>query len=170
MYTIVMNSDKSLSCTSKATLYQGEKLVDKLKFLLPQTYEEHTLSEFTVVITFLNVGNVMSSETLVLSDPNYKGSMLCYYVSVDSELTRFAGDIKLHLTFFKGDQQILHSGDTIINIVPTEPCFQTPSGGSGEAITSDKMLDIMTEAGLTTPIANADNSVLMTDDDKILIL
>lgn len=39
-----------------------------------------------------------------------------------------------------------------------------------DIITADVMLSIMNEAALATPIADIDNAVLMTEDNKILIL
>ena len=58
MYTIVMRDDKSLRVTQKTTLYQREKLVDKIEILIPQQYEEMDLSEFTAILKYLDQGNV----------------------------------------------------------------------------------------------------------------
>ena len=139
MYTIIMNSDKSLSKTIETTLYQGENLVDKIKFLIPKTYGESDLSAFTVWLVYLDGGNVRRSEKLVLSDPNYKDSMLCYYVPVNSTLTKFAGNIKIHLTLSGDSTQLLHSGDANIYIAPVDPCYHkvvvspdSSGGNSGE--------------------------------------
>lgn len=123
MYTIVMNSDKSLTRTVETTLYQGERLVDKIKFLLPQTYDGLDLSQFEVYLTYIDGGNALRSERLELSDSNYKGSMLYYCVPVGCCLTKFAGNVEVHLTLSKDKKQIMHSGDTNIYITPTDPWY-----------------------------------------------
>ena len=39
-----MNDDKSLTATVVTTLYQREKLADKIQILIPQNYEELDLN------------------------------------------------------------------------------------------------------------------------------
>lgn len=131
MYTIIMNPDKSLSKTIETTLYQGESLVDKIKFLVPKTYEDSDLSSFSAYLTYIDGGNCLRHEQLELNDPDYKGSMLCYCVPVNSTLTKFAGDIKVHLTFVLDTTHILHSGNTVVQISPTDPCYHRYVGSSG---------------------------------------
>ncbi len=124
MYTILMNSDKSLSKTVVKTLFQGENLVDKFRFLIPKTYNGLKLSDFTTTLKYIDQGNTVHSEKLALSDELYQNRMLCFYLPVDSELTKFAGNITIHLVLNKGKQHILHSGETTITINAVNPCYQ----------------------------------------------
>ena len=121
MYTILMNSDKSLVCTSRTTLYQRDKLVDKLQILIPQTYEDINLSDFTAVLKYVDQGNEVHSEILIQDEELYKESYLRYTLPIDTNLTRFAGDIKICLTFNKVDMEemkeySLNTGETTITI------------------------------------------------------
>lgn len=121
MYTILMNSDKSLFCTIKTTLYQRDKLVDKLQILIPQTYEDINLSDFTAVLKYVDQGNEVHSEILIQDEELYKESYLRYTLPIDTNLTRFAGDIKLCLTLNKVDMEemkeySLNTGETTITI------------------------------------------------------
>ena len=124
MFTVFMDSDKRLSKRSETTLYQGENLVDKLKFIIPQTYNGIDLSTFTVCLAYTDPANVVRRDTLALVDANYKESFMCYHVPVTSALTKFAGDIKVHLIIKNDQGQLMHSGDTVISIAPTDPCYQ----------------------------------------------
>lgn len=124
MYTIIMNDDKSLSKTVVKTLFQGEKLVDKFRFLIPQSYNSMSLAEFTTTLKYIDPGNVLHSEKLTMSDELYNGSMLCFYLPVDSELTRFAGEINIHLVLTKSGDHLMHSGETSIQINAVDPCYQ----------------------------------------------
>ena len=116
-----MNSDKSLVCTSRTTLYQRDKLVDKLQILIPQTYEDINLSDFTAVLKYVDQGNEVHSEILIQDEELYKESYLRYTLPIDTNLTRFAGDIKICLTFNKVDMEemkeySLNTGETTITI------------------------------------------------------
>lgn len=124
MYTILMNDDKSLTKTIVRTLYQGEKLVDKFRFLIPKNYNNLHLADFTTTLKYIDQGNVVHSEKLLLSDKLYNEHILCYYLPVDSELTKFAGDITIRLVLNKGKQHILHSGETTVTICAVNPCYQ----------------------------------------------
>lgn len=133
MYTILMNDDKSLTKTVVRTLYQGENLVDKFRFLIPISYNNLHLADFTTTLKYIDQGNIVHSEKLLLSDDLYKEHMLCFHLPVDSELTKFAGDITIHLVLNKGKQHILHSGETTVTICAVNPCYQyidTPSAPS----------------------------------------
>ena len=48
MYTFLLNKDKSLLATERIKIYQREKLVDKVQFILPQSYEEIDLTNKNV--------------------------------------------------------------------------------------------------------------------------
>lgn len=123
MFTIVMNSDKSLSKRGEAVIRQGERLVDQLKILVPKVYGELDLSEFSVDLTYIDPGNIPRKDRLTLSDPDYKGQMLCYCVPITSSLTKFAGNIVVHLLLTKDKTHLMHSGEAVITVEATNPCY-----------------------------------------------
>lgn len=122
IYIIVMNQDKSLTITSKINIYRKENMVDKLRFLFPETYEELNLAECTATLKYTDVNNVPHAEILQKDEELYKGK-LSYSLSLDSELTKFPGDITLRATFTKLDmdtqtQYTMHTGEVTITILP----------------------------------------------------
>lgn len=123
MYTILMNSDKSLVTTVKTMLYQREKLVDKIQFLIPMKYQEIDLTDFQMALEYTDQANVVHAEIMTKDEELYKESYLRYTLPVDTNLTRFAGDIKIRITMTKVDpdalaQYVLHTGDVTITVSP----------------------------------------------------
>lgn len=123
MYTIVMRDDKSLRTTQKTTLYQREKLVDKIEFLFPSTYNELDLSDFTITLKYVDQGNVAHMEILTKDEELYKDYYIRCTLPVDTNLTQFSGDITIRLTLSKVDlevrtQYVLHTNETTITILP----------------------------------------------------
>ncbi len=139
-----MNNDKSLSASVKATLYQREKLVDKIQFLLPQKYEQLDIRDCTIVLRYIDQGNVVHAEKLIQDEELYKERIRCL-MDVNTDLTRFAGDIKAHLSFLRLNpenslhEEVLKSGEIIITISPINELY---------AFTGDDYLDIVDKAML----------------------
>ena len=102
MYTILMNDDKSLTCTVKATIYQKEKNVDKIRFLFPTTYEDINLAECTAVMKYRDQGNVWRAEVIKKQEELYLGKLQFLY-NVSTNFTRFAGDIQIYVSFLRLD-------------------------------------------------------------------
>lgn len=127
MYTIIMNEDKSLTATHKTTIYQREKLVDKIQFLFPQTYGDLNLSECSVILKYLDQANISHAEILQRDNKLYKNH-LRYILPVDTNLTRFSGNVEIRVTFSKVDmesqqQYVLHSGPLTITINPLKDYY-----------------------------------------------
>lgn len=53
-----MNDDKSLTATVVTTLYQREKLADKIQILIPQKYGDLKLVEFTALLKYVDQATV----------------------------------------------------------------------------------------------------------------
>lgn len=120
MYTIIMNQDKTLQATNKVTLYQRDNLVDTMCFLIPSKYENHDLSDFTVILQYTDLANIPHAEILQCNEEMYKNK-LKYTLPIDSDITKYAGDVVLSLTFSKTDienkkQYVLHTGEISIAI------------------------------------------------------
>lgn len=115
-----MNDDKSLTATVVTTLYQREKLADKIQILIPPNYGELDLSEFTATLKYVDQANVPHAEILPKDAELYKDHIR-YVLPVDTELTQYAGDITIRLTFTKTDMEVkkvfvVHTGELVIKI------------------------------------------------------
>lgn len=177
MYTILMNTDKSLNISVKTTIYQREKLVDNFRFLIPPTYDFVDLSDFTVILKYLDQGNEAHSEVLVKEDELYK-EHLSYILPVDTNLTRFAGDITLHLTMSKVDmeekkQYSLETGEVTITISPLSDYYHFVSDSSLDAVSQkiselDVRLEAMDKIAETYDQSKADD--LSCEDNTLQLL
>lgn len=99
MYTILVCDDHSLRTTNRERIMQRSKLVDKLHFLVPPTYDDLDMSATTVCLEYLKpVSREYKTEILEVSEELYKNH-LEYILPMDTELTREAGDLELQLTF-----------------------------------------------------------------------
>ena len=124
MYTIIMNSDKTLSASITTNIFQKENLVDKIQFLFPAEYNCEDLSDFTATLKWIDQANEAHAETLELDQELYKGK-LRYVLPLDTEFTKFAGIIKLRITLSKiddvtNDVYVLHTGDIEVSILPRD--------------------------------------------------
>lgn len=158
MYTIIMSTDKSLITTVKTTLYQREKLADKIQFLFPQNYGDLKLSEFTATLKYLDHGNEAHAETLIPNEELYK-DMIRFVLPVDTDLNRFAGDITIRITLTKVDMDnrknyVLHTGETTIPISPLSDYFQFVSDKSLEII-DQKIIELDTRIKAQEQISDA---------------
>lgn len=159
MYTILMNTDKSLIATNRINIYQRENAVDKIQFLLPQTYEDLNLSEFEVVVKYVDQGNVAHSEILELQEELYK-EKLQYILPVTTKITQFAGDVKLCLSVLNVNldndekEEVLHTGETIINVKSIDDIFAFTPKESLETI-DKKILELQVAIKANTMIAES---------------
>lgn len=126
MYTIKVTDGHELIATQRERIMQRSKLVDKLHFLVPPTYENLDMSATTVCMEYLTpVGHEYKTEILTKSDELYK-DYLEYVVPVDTDLTKEAGELELQLTFTcvsmdavgKVSQYVRKTSPTTIVIVP----------------------------------------------------
>lgn len=119
---IVMNPDKSLVITKQTNIYRKENMVDKLKFLFPEKYQELELADCTATLKYTDTNNIPHAEILQKDEELYKGK-LAYTLPLDSELTEFPGNINLRVTFTKIDmetqtQYVMHTGEVTITVLP----------------------------------------------------
>lgn len=127
MYTIIMDKYKQLIKTVETKLYQKEKLTEKLQFLFPVTYNDIDLSNFIIILKYVDQQGIPHAEVLSPDDDLYKDKIRCT-MPIDSNLTEFSGDISIRITFEKIDmenqtQYVLHTGETIISISPLKDYY-----------------------------------------------
>lgn len=122
-----MNKNKQLIATVKTYIYQHEKLVDKIQFLFPQKYEDFDLTEFSAVLKYVDQSNVPHAEILQRDSELYKNHIR-FYLPIDSDLTRFSGDITIRITLTKVEmstktQYVLNTGEYVLSIAPLKDYY-----------------------------------------------
>lgn len=129
MYVIkLLSESKELQdCTQRTIIYQKESLIDELLFLIPPMYNDKDLSDFTVALEYLDVVNVPHVEVLDKEDELYKG-YLAYKLPVTTNLTQYAGNIKMNLSISKVDldekkHYVMHTGTVVLNIEKHEDYY-----------------------------------------------
>jgi hypothetical protein len=142
MYTILLQNDKSLVATNRCTIHQREKLMDKLVFLVPKTYNDIDLTDFIIQMQYIDQGNEVQLEILSRDESSEtRTDYMNYILPIDTKLTRFSGEITLKLTLSKvdmdaGKEYCLESGEYIISISPLSDYYH---------FVSDKLLDPITQ-------------------------
>ena len=127
MFTIIMDVNKQLITTINHVLYQREYLVDKVQILIPQFYQDIDLSDWIAVLKYVDQANIPHAETLTKDSDIYK-NRIRFYLPVDTELTKYSGDITIRITLTKIDmnskiQYVLHTGESTITISPLKDYY-----------------------------------------------
>ena len=151
MYTFLMRSDKTLAVTNKSVIYQRDKLVDKVKFYIPTTYEDINLEDFSVLLKYIDQDNIVHVINLTKTESDKEGFMK-YVIEMDTNLTKESGDIRIHLTLNKVDMEelkeySLNTSEAIISVKPLADYYGFVSDSS-LSIIDQKMneLDVKLEA------------------------
>ena len=164
MYTLLVSNNNEITTTVKERIMQRSKLVDNLHILVEQTYKEHNMSDFTVMMEYITpVSREYKTEILVKSDDLYK-DRLEYKLPFDTCLTKEAGKIEIQLTFIKVEmdvegnvvQRVRKAGPATITVVPVSAWSNIIPDSALSAL--DQRL-IMTEA-----MINAANETLAVID------
>ena len=143
MITVLMQSDKTLVISEPGKIYQREKLIDKIRFLVPAVYDVNgvgmDLTQFTTTLEYVDQANVVQTEALTASEDLYKEKFIEYTLPVDTNITRYVGDIELRLSLVHFDADtgynyVLHTGHTKITVSPLSDWYKFVSDESLDAI------------------------------------
>lgn len=125
MYTILVTDSHELRTTQRERIMQRSKLVDKLHFLVPQTYDDLDMAATTVCLEYLTpISREYRTELLTCSESLYK-DYLEYLLPFDTKMTREFGELELQLTFTyvtmdadgNVSQYVRKTSPTTINII-----------------------------------------------------
>ena len=131
MYTILMEADGSLVRTTPVgKIRQGDNLTDSFRFIVPKIYKNIDLTDFVGVVKYVNPANIAKINYLTVNNPEYKTDYIEYRLPITGDMTQFAGDISLYVTFTKNDEEnkkiyTTHSGKITISIEPVDDYFST---------------------------------------------
>lgn len=136
MYTILMNENKELITTKTVPLYQREKLVDQIQFIVPQIYKNLNIADCSVVFKYTDIGNVIHREILTSTMETYKETKYRFFLPVDTKLNQFAGEIIGSLVFYKineetgQEENVLKTSEVIIPIIPVRGTEESEGVGA----------------------------------------
>lgn len=169
MYVIKMERDKSLVCTVRADVYQGEKRADTLVFVVPKSYDNVSLSECTMLMRYILPNGVGESVELSLCPTPYNDNYLQYKLIISSKFTRFPGDITLWLTARNlDDDVVLKSGEIVIDVTPAKQIDDyLPDDGTSEYVSE---IDILAERIDKLQEEKADNITYNEDTCELQLL
>ena len=146
MLTLLMKADKQLVISVPAKIYQRESNVDTLQVLIPTTYEDMSLKDFTASIEYIDPANIARSEILLRDEDIYKDHYYRHILPVDTSFTNMAGDIKAKITLTRldsstGKEYILHTNEILLTVMTWDDYFAyTPSSQIG--VIDAKMLEL----------------------------
>lgn len=191
---ILMKNDKTLLQTKKIRIHQRENLVDKLYFLIPKDYQDQKLENYNVTLLYIGQDGTVMMEILEKKDEDYTSSNgeethMIYCLPVDSNLTKFAGDITLHLSLdyvdYAGQTEsssddeesedpeqihyVLNTDETVITVLPIKDYYSVvPDSSLAEINNKIAELDAQTktlqEAATAISVEKADDIELSTSD------
>lgn len=100
MYTILFNKDKQLVQTQRIPLYEGERNLTTLRFLIPAELEGEDAGEFRVILRY-QLPNGKKYVVNLKKDENMYGEFYSYTMPVSQNFTEEPGLILYTLTFIK---------------------------------------------------------------------
>ena len=100
MYTVLINNDNTVTVTERQRIMQNSKLIDILRIIVPKTYNELDMSQFTARLEYLKpISHEHNFVELEIEDADYKTNFLLYKIRIDTTLTSEVGDVQFMLTF-----------------------------------------------------------------------
>lgn len=162
MFTILMDKNKFLAITSRATLYQGENYVDSFQIIIPKIYNGIELRPFTVCLEYVDDYQNSYLDILVPDEEDYKEDYIRYTLPVTTTITKQAGNIKAKLSMNHVDkenlvQYTLHTSEVTFPIHPQSDYYKF----SDESLNKvDKLI-----GQLDAKLDHIDSIVVNTPDD-----
>ena len=178
MYTILVNSDDTLTTSVRERIIQGSTMVNKLRFLVEPEYNGYDMRLFTAMLEYVSNRKYVP-EKLTPSDELYKG-MIEYTLPIDTKLTYNSGEVEVALKFIylemdeNGNfvEHIRPTESTIINVIPANQWSSYIAGADLDNLAQIMLsTQAMTEQALVTAQYNnktkADNIKYDKDNNEL---
>lgn len=100
MYTILINTDNTATAVERQRIMQYSKLVDTLRFIVPETYNGWKIDQSSFVLQYRTpLSHTLRMATVELSNEPYAAGYLQYRLQVDTDMTAENGDLELQVSF-----------------------------------------------------------------------
>ena len=107
MYVIKMENGRSLTTTICSTIYQGDRKLDTLVFVVPRTVEDVNIADCDVVLQYVMPNGEGRIEELEMYPIPYNQDYYQFKLSVSGRFTEQAGNIVLWLLVIDRHQGVL---------------------------------------------------------------
>lgn len=128
MYTILVNSDNTLTKSKPENIMQGSSMIDRLHFLVDVEYKGLDMRNFTAVLEYVSpISKKHNAEPLTPSSELYK-EKIEYVIPFNTALTKEVGDVEIKLIFTylemnengQAVEYVRPTGTTIVKISPVD--------------------------------------------------
>lgn len=108
-----MNDQREISTTIKSTIYQGDKNIDSLVFVIPKVIEDINIADCTILLKYRVPTGKGFVEQLDLYPIPHNEEYLQYRLNLSSKFTRHCGRIELWLSVLNFNSQTLFQTNTL---------------------------------------------------------
>lgn len=119
MIYIKLDDDKNLIITVNEPIYRGERLNQKLLFLLPKQLDEIDMQRAAIYMTYIRADGVADIALLKRLEEEYNEEYFQYQVPITCTLTRYPGEVCVFLQIYTGPPScpvIAKSGECMLQI------------------------------------------------------
>jgi len=119
MLYIKLDEDMNLGITVNEPIYRGDRLNQKIIYLLPLTVGDIDMQSATVYLSYIRADGTADIALLVRMEEKYNDNYYQYTLPITSTLTRFAGEICSWLQIYAGSPRnpmIAKSGECMLHI------------------------------------------------------
>ncbi len=169
MLTLLFKQNKDLVVTTpNVRIYQGENYADALQVIIPKTYGDYDLSDFSLSLNYVDPTNIVHAETMVKSEEPYKDDFLAFTLPLDSEFTKAAGPLKIKIDLIHLDDStqtgvVIHSNENEeVEVLTWDDYFKyVPPAQIG--IIDAKILELQNEAARLKSVEEALDKTIPND-------
>lgn len=119
MFYIKLEEDMSLVITMKESLYRGDHLNQKIRYLIPLTVGEIDMATASVYLNFIRADGAADVVILERMEESYNESYYQYTFPVNCKLTRFPGEVCTWIQILTGtpsNPTVSKSGECVLQI------------------------------------------------------
>lgn len=120
---IKLDNNMNLGITVNEPIYRGDRLYNKIIFLIPITVGDIDMLAATVYLSYIRADGTADIALLVRMDEKYNESYYQYTLPITSTMTRYAGEICSWIQIYAGSARnpmVAKSGECILRILDSK--------------------------------------------------
>lgn len=119
MTCIKLDEDRDLVITKKEPIYRGDRINQKLVFLVPMSLGEIDMESATVYLSYIRADGTADIALLTREEEPYNEDYFLYRLPITSDLSRYAGQVCVFMTIMAGCARcpvVAKSGECLLYI------------------------------------------------------